>query len=716
MLLRSLLLVSSFAALGAAQSPVPTAAAAEPATTVLQVPPGLHRCAGELVGLGPDYKVHFGAGGITFVPVLGAAAPVDRPLGLQVTHCGRGELQPVGAATSIAQELAVDYRRPQLTERITLRQDGAKQSFWFDALPPGSGDLVVRVAVTLPPDTVVTAAADGVHFGDERSGGVSVGTVLGIDAAGRRRAGSLRWDGAALEFVLPAGFVADAALPLELDPLLSTISVIGNPAFDERDPQAAYLGIPADQYLVMWRRVISASNRDLVGQRLNGTGAPVGNVVVLELSAADTGSVSVAQLQGSFAAFLVAWEQSGDLWLGRVSTTGVINQVPVITDSNVKRAPVLAGGLDIAGRIGLFWHDLTANQILGTQIDLANLQAQAPVLLASGSFTVQVADPAVSISNPDPVALLTWTSTSTVTGGRAVRGRLVGKDAVPLGTAFTIAGGGTSEAFAADSAGDGDAFVVAYETQGITGPGLACVSLRRAGAVVELGPVRSLVPLGTGTGAPRVAWFGGSAVVSWTVPNGALHDVRITSVDPFTGADCEGQLSVDVASNDIDAAIVAEFGQGVSNTDGAVVWSAVAGGSGGIRFRRFTAVDGTQQNLAGACGVGGRSYATAARVGNQGFGLQLVGGPPAALSFALVATQELIGGFACGTCEVWPDFTQGVIEFTGTTSAAGCARYLLPIPNQPSLVGFDLLGQFVFTGSDCLGSFQLSDALRVQLQ
>ena len=112
----------------------------------------------------------------------------------------------------------------------------------LDALPPGSGDLVVRGRIVTDlacatPDVKVDSLAFEVP-GAPHLGGIAIGEVTGIDAAGERAAGWMRCDGDTLDLVLPASFVDGARLPLVLDPLISTAGTV-QVGGDPKRPDAA---------------------------------------------------------------------------------------------------------------------------------------------------------------------------------------------------------------------------------------------------------------------------------------------------------------------------------------------------------------------------------------------------------------------------------------------------------------------------------------------
>lgn len=208
----------------------------------------VQRLDGALWGLGRAYSTRFDAAGPVFHPANRSARELVT-VALTTTALGRGEqLLPVPPpALPVEQELSVRYDRGPWHERYDVRPDGLKQSFVFDEIPAGSGDLVVAVQVTtqLPLRSVDAGA---VAFGDDRLQ-VRIDGVVGIDGNGHRATGSLAYANGTLSLRLPQAFVQQATLPLVLDPVLSTQTLATEGLVDSA--HAAY-DATTGKYLVVW--------------------------------------------------------------------------------------------------------------------------------------------------------------------------------------------------------------------------------------------------------------------------------------------------------------------------------------------------------------------------------------------------------------------------------------------------------------------------------
>lgn len=673
---------------------------------------------GHPFGIGAAWQVRFLADRFEWKPALGKAAPHDLPLTMAVTHIGRGELLPVGPAVREPGALRVDYVRAELRERLDIRLEGLKQSFVFDHLPAGRGDLVVRAAITteLQPDRAVSDGA--IAFTLPGAGGLQIGQVVGIDANGHSATGSLRTNGSTLEFVLPAAFVDTAALPLVLDPLITPVVVVSTNAADERQVDIAHLGPPHDMHAVVHLRVLSATNTDAYCTFVSTTGvvnSTFGIENFINVSA-DAPRVVASEATGHY---LAVWNENGNVSGRFLQPNGGGSIVTLANSANVEGRVTAAGSLQSGiGRVYVAWLDSTADAIKGCEVDIttnppAKLTTQT-FLTDTSTFT-QLGAPTLPRDGSPASLLMTYTVSSSVTGNDGVRG-LFFIPATPVslfGPTFAIAGGASSSAFGQAVAGDGRSWLVAYRTNStIAGNGAACVAIHQNGTTPVLSTPRSLVTLGTTITDLDAAWFRDSAVLAVARANGAANDVLLMSLDPLTCADCEGTLVVDTGGNDASVALTRTVGTG-SADNGAVAWVPISGAQGNLSMQRYAANGGTVTQVAEGP-FGDSCVSGCARVGHANFGVELHGGTPAAATFALFATDRIDA--PCGTNTIVPDFLNGFVVSLGNTSAAGVARMAFNIPNNAALSGFVFYVQFAKAGSTCFGAFDLSSALQITLQ
>ncbi|TAJ23448.1 MAG: hypothetical protein EPO68_03120, partial [Planctomycetota bacterium] len=248
---------------------------------------GMQWSDGELWAAGATYKARFDAHGPMIVPPLGKDAPRSLPLWLDLHSIARGGALLLDASAPVApvqQGLVAVYEHGAgIRERYEARVEGLEQSFVIDALPAGAGDLVVRVGFTS--ELVARADGAGLFFDDGRGLGLRMGGVTGIDANGVQCAGTVALANGAIELRLPASFVASAAFPLIVDPLVGgQVNVYS--ADDSADADASY-DLSFNDHLVVFERQWSATDVDVYGQRVSATGALVGTTILFETTIAN---------------------------------------------------------------------------------------------------------------------------------------------------------------------------------------------------------------------------------------------------------------------------------------------------------------------------------------------------------------------------------------------------------------------------------------------
>ncbi|MEL6713991.1 MAG: hypothetical protein AAFP86_09465, partial [Planctomycetota bacterium] len=208
---------------------------------------------------GATYKASFGAEGFTYRPFLGSDVPRSYPLELDlgsVTLDG-APLELGGRERSRAGR-AVTLDRGTAREVYHLSEESVEQTFVFDALP-GRGELVLELDV----ETDLAPRPDGPGFAFECAhGAVNYGGATAVDARGRTLALAQRLDGDVLRIVVPAAFVRSAALPLVVDPILSTFSVT-NDVRRQTQVDVAYSG-NATNYQIVYAEADSGVDFDVL--------------------------------------------------------------------------------------------------------------------------------------------------------------------------------------------------------------------------------------------------------------------------------------------------------------------------------------------------------------------------------------------------------------------------------------------------------------------
>lgn len=187
---------------------------------LLRVPLHEEGEARELWAQGDGYKLQVGER-VVFHPRREAPSPWTwSTLGVRV---GEHELPLDESAERSYGAWRTEIERGAFREIYELAPASVEQSFFFEGLPARSGPLVVRGRVASALRAAPREAAHGaLEFVDEHGElGVRYGAAFAIDANGCTWPMTTRFDGEVIELELAAAHVADARLPLLVDPVLS---------------------------------------------------------------------------------------------------------------------------------------------------------------------------------------------------------------------------------------------------------------------------------------------------------------------------------------------------------------------------------------------------------------------------------------------------------------------------------------------------------------
>jgi hypothetical protein len=288
---------------------------------IRSVPAGSGADAGHAAGAawaaGPDYKVCFADGQVTFHPVLGKDAPRNLPVTWTTTEVLAGGMPVlnVGGARRRSPSMtgAFERRLGGMTEAWNVREDGVEQTFVF-AAPLGSGDLVVRGRLDseLVADPLLPARHGELEFRDENGRTVvRYGKAHAFDAAGRWLDLETAFDGSEVELRVPEAWLADATWPVTIDPLLSASTI----AVSSYAISAVRMAVDDEsrEFLICVTRAVSASDHDgYVYITSDALGA--GTLVLVDQSTAyDTRVVAPAYVGGADSWVIVLERQARGL-------------------------------------------------------------------------------------------------------------------------------------------------------------------------------------------------------------------------------------------------------------------------------------------------------------------------------------------------------------------------------------------------------------------
>lgn len=227
--------------------------------------------AGDHWSRGREYKTCAATDGFSFLPFLGSDAPKNYPVTFRLSSVARdGEPLPLNGSARVSR---VDERivldRGAVQVLYDFAPEGVEQSFALD-VPAGSGDLVLTLDVET--ELAVERSGGGFRFSNER-GGVTYGAAIAFDAAGRTADVPAEWTGDGIALRVPSAFLAEAAGPIVVDPLLSPFSAHAH-SDDLRDPDAAYDAVRA-RYCVVFEEHFSVVDQDVYSVFVDGvTGNP----------------------------------------------------------------------------------------------------------------------------------------------------------------------------------------------------------------------------------------------------------------------------------------------------------------------------------------------------------------------------------------------------------------------------------------------------------
>lgn len=691
-----------------------------------------------LVGGAASYEARFDARGVTFVPVLGTRAPVEQSLRFEARSITRGGVEvPLAADVPHAEGLLAVYERaPGIRERYEVRREGIAQSFVIDRPLPGSGDVIVRGRIAGTFALAPERDASGALTFRGAYGDLCIGALTGIDADGRQCAGELRLSGDELALVLPAAFADTASWPLVLDPLIGVPFDVDASTWQDIEPDVAW-DASASRYLVVWKRVFSATSSAVRGQRLLLTGALDGSTIFFgSASGVIAGRPQVADANHG-SRFVVAWVQ----------------QTTTQDEARAQACDPLTGALSSALLLGTGTSGTMSDADVGGEV-LKNPYKQALVVWDHNGVGIEGCKLDVEATG-DPVLVKTFlvvadTNFPLITRNNLPRiSRTAGGASGYYAVAFlrntlladfdarvALLDRDGNVAFPSILVHDTPESEVAVDVDGgyvSTTVDFVVATLTDTGAndTLRATPVRLInnvwaagtpITLSTAVNSTdcAVGWRPGKSFVAWK-ENGISDTVRVQGFDQATCLSCEGPITIRISDNGGTTVglCMGASGGNYEVEDGLLVWNDdVPGGSidQNIVAMRLDALPntGSVQNLGGGCGAAGTVAAPWPPViGNGFFSVQLVNADPAS-TVALLNLNGASATFPCGTCQILPFFVTVPLPVANGNSAQG-----LPLPCDPALSGGVLDVQWTVvtpSSTPCtLPAISFSDILRITI-
>ncbi len=148
------------------------------------------------------------------------------------------------------------------------------------------------------------------------------------DAAGRETWADLTLDGNRLILSVPGAWLAQAAYPVVIDPMIGNPALVSDPRDMQGELAVAYNG-SGDEYLVVWGGYdTGGADVDVIGQRVDADGTLLGQPIVIAQAAGDQLWPAVAY-DSDLDEYLVVWtdyrdDVDGDVYGQRVDADGTL--------------------------------------------------------------------------------------------------------------------------------------------------------------------------------------------------------------------------------------------------------------------------------------------------------------------------------------------------------------------------------------------------------
>jgi uncharacterized protein YjdB len=347
----------------------------------------------------------------------------------------------------------IELQRGSAVERLRNDVDGLHQE-WSFASTPGSGDLVVEVA--LSGYTFSSATQGGLHFAGD---GVLVrySHALWSGKDGRQWPISARYDAATgrVRMTVPAGVIAATQFPALLDPTVSAEVAADSPvvAPTGQTQQQEAIAFGGGEYLAVWSDYRDSNDADIWGTRLASDGTVL-DTLGLQI-AATSGVQSRPAVAFDGTAFVVAYEDflvtggtTSNVKVARVATDGTVTAVGAVTAAATSQTTpnvASAGG----GAAMIAWN--TGGAVDGA---IVTSSVGATIAIATGAV---VERPSIA-SNPAGDYLVGYTV------GNNLMGQLVAAAGTLDGAAITISAPPSGAQTQSDATFDGTNYDVVWRS------------------------------------------------------------------------------------------------------------------------------------------------------------------------------------------------------------------------------------------------------------
>lgn len=216
------------------------------------------------------------------------------------------------------------YHRGTVDETYVLGPQGFEQSFVIRELPAGGGTICVRqtVSTNLKPPSEGTVSSR-LAFTRENQEVFEVSHAAVVDARGRKLPLELAFAEGQITMTVPASWVAEATLPIVVDPIIGSPIQVSQPNFGGLSAVAFNPDAGANEWMVVWERQPAAGGDvDLLARRINSQGQVIGAQIDLAVATGQNHiSPAISYAPAPVSKYLVVWQEYTSGGSGFVGTT-----------------------------------------------------------------------------------------------------------------------------------------------------------------------------------------------------------------------------------------------------------------------------------------------------------------------------------------------------------------------------------------------------------